>query len=94
MGNSRALRHACAVAAIVGLTGCNPPAKQSETADLRNRVTALEARIVALEQSNATLVEENKIFRQTLDENAKRLNQNFRILSGGALTCDDGKRAC
>ncbi len=55
MGNPRALRYACAVAAIAGLTGCNPPARQSETAELRNRVSALEARVAALETKNIEL---------------------------------------
>ena len=55
MGYPRALRHACAFAAIVGLTGCNPPARQSETAELRNNITALQARVSALENRNAQL---------------------------------------
>lgn len=101
MGYPRALRYACAFAAIAGLTGCNPSARKTDIDDVRAEMSALAVRVDDLEAQVSDLEGQLADTRKAGIETAVRahnlgvtVNSNARIANENALREMTRRGAC
>lgn len=89
MGYSRALRYACAVAAIAGLTACDKPARQSDIDDVRYEAAQLAIRVERLEAQNDELEAQLDTVRTVTLSNADRTDGLSKTLNANAQVANE-----
>lgn len=101
MGNARALRYACAFAAIAGLSACNPPARQSDIAELRAENVKLRREVALLRDDMAEMNGRLEAVKSFASASAKialdvgdQVNNNARVANENAIKEMTRRGAC